>query len=146
MDSQGIRQEGASYRAIHHLHRVLFLLFLLDGIPQYATCHQHHRGCSDGNTDDLCHHQCLVENQYAYCSHRWRGRRIGILFHGVFLQPAVVALLSLGSGRSSRNSQNDSATTYAISGGYGISDRNRLCYYDYLASVSESTFCKEKSL
>ena len=133
MDSQGIRQEGASYRAIHHLHRVLFLLFLLDGISQYATCHQHHRSSSDGNTDGLCHHQCLVEDQYPYSSHRWRGRFVGFLFHGIFLQPAVVALLCLDSGRSSRISQNDSATTYAFAGSYGISGRNHLCHHHHLA-------------
>ncbi len=91
--SRELGKEGAPYCALHPLHRMLLRLFLLDGIPQYATCHQHHRSGSAGDTDDLCHHQCMVEDQHPYGSHRWRGRRSGILFHSLRFQSAVVALL-----------------------------------------------------
>ncbi len=123
MDLPRTGQEGAPYRALHHLHRVLLRLFLLDGIPQYAPRHQHHRSGSAGDTDDLCLHQCMVEDQHPYGSHRRCGRRAGILFHRLLFQSAVVALPCADTGRRSRNGPHDTATTYAVTGSYGISDR-----------------------
>lgn len=100
----------------------------LDGIPQYASRHQHHRSGSAGDTDDLRLHQCMVEDQHPYGSHRRCGRSSGVLFCSLQFQSAVVALPCADDGRRSRKCPHDTPTTYAVTGSYRISDRNHLCY------------------
>ena len=117
-----------SYCALHPLYRMLLRLFFLDGIPQYASRHQYHRSGSAGDTDDLRLHQCMVEDQHPYGSHRRCGRSSGVLFCSLQFQSAVVALPCADDGRRSRKCPHDTPTTYAVTGSCRIPDRHRLCY------------------
>ena len=108
--------------------RRLLRLFFLDGIPQYASRHQYHRSGSAGDTDDLRLHQCMVEDQHPYGSHRRCGRSSGVLFCSLQFQSAVVALPCADDGRRSRKCPHDTPTTYAVTGSCRISDRHSLCY------------------
>lgn len=105
-----------------------FGCFFLDGIPQYASRHQYHRSGSAGDTDDLRLHQCMVEDQHPYGSHRRCGRSSGVLFCSLQFQSAVVALPCADDGRRSRKCPHDTPTTYAVTGSCRIPDRHRLCY------------------
>ena len=99
------RELGKKERRIvpYILYRMLLRLFFLDGIPQYASRHQHHRSGSAGDTDDFQRlHQCMVEDQHPYGSHRRCGRSSGVLFCSLQFQSAVVALPCADDGRRSR--------------------------------------------
>ena len=74
-----------------------------------------------------------------YSRHRRRGRRIGILFHRLLLQPAVVALLRADTGRSRRNGAHDTAPALTLAGSYGLSRRSRLRHPGHLKPAPSRT-------
>ena len=81
MVTDRIRREGTTDGSLCHCHCLLRTLLLPDAVSPHPSFHGEYCDGSLGHSGRLWYHQPMVENQYAYGSHRWSDRRtFGFLF------------------------------------------------------------------